>query len=55
MADTRYYEPVFKDNSENNMRVVAHSSNFDGASSKAAEKRWARKLKDEGYKVVGGH
>jgi len=28
---------------------------FDGASSKAAEKRWARKLKDEGYKVVGGH
>ena len=28
---------------------------FDAASSKAAEKRWARKLKDEGYKVVGGH
>ena len=28
---------------------------FDGRSSKAAEKRWARKLKDEGYKVVGGH
>ena len=28
---------------------------YDGASSKAAEKRWARKLKDEGYKVVGGH
>jgi hypothetical protein len=28
---------------------------FDGASSKAAEKRWARKLKGEGYKVVGGH
>ena len=28
---------------------------FDGASSKAAEKRWARKMKDEGYKVVGGH
>jgi hypothetical protein len=28
---------------------------FDGASSKAAEKRLARKLKDEGYKVVGGH
>ena len=28
---------------------------FDGASSKAAEKRRARKLKDEGYKVVGGH
>ena len=28
---------------------------FDAASSKAAEKRWARKMKDEGYKVVGGH
>jgi hypothetical protein len=28
---------------------------FDGRSSKAAEKRWARKLKDEGYKVIGGH
>jgi hypothetical protein len=28
---------------------------FDGASARAAEKRWARKLKDEGYKVVGGH
>jgi len=28
---------------------------FDAASSKAAEKRWARKLKDEGYKVAGGH
>ena len=28
---------------------------FDGASSKAAEKRWARKLKDEGYRVIGGH
>jgi hypothetical protein len=28
---------------------------FDGASAKAAEKRSARKLKDEGYKVVGGH
>jgi hypothetical protein len=28
---------------------------FDAASSKAAEKRWARKLKDEGYKVIGGH
>src|SRR4030066_986530 len=25
---------------------------FDGPSSKAAEKRWARKMKDEGYKVV---
>ncbi|OGD24648.1 MAG: hypothetical protein A2Y69_01860 [Candidatus Aminicenantes bacterium RBG_13_59_9] len=28
---------------------------FDAASSKAAEKRWARKMRDEGYKVVGGH
>jgi len=28
---------------------------FDGRSSKAAEKRWARKLKDEGYRVIGGH
>jgi hypothetical protein len=28
---------------------------FDGVSSKAAEKRWARKLRDEGYRVVGGH
>ena len=28
---------------------------FDAASSKAAEKRWAQKMKDEGYKVVGGH
>jgi GIY-YIG catalytic domain len=28
---------------------------FDAASSKAAEKRWARKLRDEGYRVIGGH
>jgi predicted GIY-YIG superfamily endonuclease len=28
---------------------------YDAASSKAAEKRWARKLTDEGYKVAGGH
>ena len=28
---------------------------FDAQSAKAAEKRWARKLKDEGYKVAGGH
>jgi hypothetical protein len=28
---------------------------FDGRSSKAAEKRWARKMKDEGYSVIGGH
>ena len=28
---------------------------FDASSSKAAEKRWARKLKDEGYRVIGGH
>lgn len=28
---------------------------FDGTSAKAAEKRWAWKLKDEGYKVIGGH
>jgi hypothetical protein len=28
---------------------------FDAASSKAGEKRWARKMRDEGYKVVGGH
>ncbi len=28
---------------------------FDQAASKAAEKRWAAKLKAEGYKVAGGH
>jgi len=28
---------------------------FDGRSSKAAKKRRARRLKDEGGKVVGGH
>jgi GIY-YIG catalytic domain len=28
---------------------------FDAASSRAAEKRWARKMRAEGYRVVGGH
>lgn len=37
------------------MDLAPETRYFDVASSKAAEKRWARKLKDEGYKVVGGH
>jgi predicted GIY-YIG superfamily endonuclease len=37
------------------MDLAPETRYFDGRSSKAAEKRWARKLKDEGYKVAGGH
>ncbi len=37
------------------MDLAPETRYFDAASSKAAEKRWARKLKDEGYKVIGGH
>jgi len=37
------------------MNLAPETKSFDGASSKAAEKRWARKLKDEGYRVAGGH
>jgi hypothetical protein len=37
------------------MDLAPETKYFDAVSSKAAEKRWARKLKAEGYKVVGGH
>lgn len=37
------------------MDLAPETRYFDGPSSKAAEKRWARKLEDEGYKVAGGH
>jgi hypothetical protein len=37
------------------MDLAPETCYFDGASAKAAEKRWARKLKDEGYRVIGGH
>jgi hypothetical protein len=45
MADPRYYEPVFKDNSGNKLSVVAHSSNFDGAKLRHTDSsRWFHPL-----------
>ena len=37
------------------MDLAPKTKYFDQAASKAAEKRWAAKLKAEGYKVAGGH
>jgi len=37
------------------MDLAPDTRYFDRASSEAAEKRWAQKLRAEGYKVAGGH
>jgi hypothetical protein len=37
------------------MDLAPETKYFDQAASKAAEKRWAAKLKADGYKVAGGH
>ena len=50
-----YSRSVRKHGRSLRMDLAPETRYFDAASSKAAEKRWARKLKDEGYKVVGGH
>jgi len=49
-----YSRSVHKYGTRLRMDLAPEIKYFEGASSKAAEKRWARKLKDEGYKVVGG-
>ena len=50
-----YSRSVRKHGRRLRMDLAPETRYFDAASSKAAEKRWARKLKDEGYKVIGGH
>jgi hypothetical protein len=50
-----YSQAVRKHGRSLRMDLAPEIKYFDAASSKAAEKRWARKMKDEGYKVVGGH
>jgi hypothetical protein len=37
------------------MDLAPDTKYFDLASAKAAEKRWCLKMKDEGYRAVGGH
>ena len=37
------------------MDLAPDTKFFDLDSAKAAEKRWCRKMKDEGYRAVGGH
>jgi hypothetical protein len=52
----RLYSPAVRKYGQRlRMDLAPETRYFDAASSKAAEKRWARKLRDEGYKVVGGH
>jgi hypothetical protein len=52
----RLYSPLVRKHGQRlRMDLAPETRYFDGPSSKAAEKRWARKLEDEGYKVAGGH